>query len=69
MVFQNRIDELDFPQQQQITLNILKEYIISKSITIIEQEDLFFDGATSHDKLELAMFRYKDEYEKFASHE
>ena len=57
MVFQNRIDQLDFHQQQQTALNILREYMISKSITVIEHDDLFFGGTSSIDEPHLAIFR------------
>ena len=41
MVFQNRIDQLYFPKQQQTNQNILRDYMISKSIDVIENNDLF----------------------------
>ena len=41
MEFQNRIDQFNLPKQQQTALNILKNYIISKSITVIEHDDLY----------------------------
>ena len=36
-------------------------------ITILEQEDLFYGGATSNDEPKLAMFRYKEEAEKYVT--
>ena len=69
MVFQNRIDQLDFPQQQQTDLNILRDYIISKSIAVIEHYDLFYGDLIFNDEPDLAMFWYKNENEKFVSHE
>ena len=41
MVFQNRIDQLDFPDRQHTALNMLKYFMILKSITVIEHDDLF----------------------------
>ena len=41
MVFQNRIDKLDFPDKQHTAVDILKDFMILKSITIIEHDDLF----------------------------
>ena len=45
MDFQNSIDQLDYFNQQQTLLNNLKEYMISKSITVIEHDDLFIGNA------------------------
>ena len=56
MVFQNRIDQLDFPQQQQRDLNILRDYIISKSIAVIEHNDHFYGDLIFNDEPDLAMF-------------
>ena len=69
MVFQYRIDQLDLSQQQQTAINILRYYMISKSIAVIEHDDLFIGDAIFNDELDLAMFRYKNENEKFMSHE
>ena len=38
MVFQNRMDQLDFPKQQQTALDILRDFMILKSITVIEHD-------------------------------
>ena len=35
IVFQNRTDQLDFPKQQQIALDILREFMFLKGITVI----------------------------------
>ena len=59
MMFQNRIDQLDFPQQQQTDLNILRDYMISKSIAVIEHNDLVYGDLIFNDEPDLAMFRYK----------
>ena len=41
MVFPNRIEQLDFPDQQHTALDMLKDFMILKSITVIEHDDLF----------------------------
>ena len=68
MVFQNRIDQLDFPDKQQTALDMLRDFMILKSITVIEHDDLFFGGAIFNDDPDLAMFRYKKE-KQIVSHE
>ena len=69
MKFQNRIDQLDFSQQQQTELNILIEYMISKNIAVIEHADLYNGDLIFNDEPNLAMFWYKNENEKFMSYE
>ena len=69
MVFQNRMDQLDFPKQQQTALDILRDFMFFKGITVIKHDDLFFDDANFADKPDLAMFRYKKEDNKIVSHE
>ena len=59
MEFQNRIDQLDFPKQQQTALDILRDYMISKSIIVIEHDDLFIGDVIFNKEPDLAMFRYK----------
>ena len=61
--FQNSIDQLDFVNQQQTLLNNLKEYMISKSITVIEHDDLFIGNAIFLNKPDLAIFRYQTKNE------
>ena len=68
MVFQNRIDQLDFPDKQHTALDMLRDFMILKNITVIEHVDLFFGGAIFNDDLDFAMFRYKKET-KIVSHE
>ena len=41
MEFQNKMNQLDFSKQQQTELDILIDYMICKSIIIIEHDDLF----------------------------
>ena len=60
MEFQNKIDQLDFPKQQQTALDILRDYIISKSIIVIEHDDLFICDVIFNKEPELKMFRYKN---------
>ena len=45
MVFQNGMDLLDFPKQQQTALDMLRDFMILKSITVIEHDDLFVGDA------------------------
>ena len=41
MVFQNRSEQLDFADKQHNALNMLKDFMILKSITVIEHYDFF----------------------------
>ena len=59
MVFQNRIDQLDFPDKQHTALDMLRDFLILKSITVFEHDDLFFTGAIFNADPDLAIFRYK----------
>ena len=68
MVFKNRMDQLDHFKQQQTALNILRDFMILKSITVIEHDDLFFGNAIFNDEPDLAMFRFKKQT-KIVSHE
>ena len=49
MVFQNNIDQLDFLYQQHTALDMLKDFMILKSITVIEHDDLLFGEAIVND--------------------
>ena len=69
MVVQNKIDQLDFPDQQHTAVYMLKDFMILKIITVIEHEDFFFGEAILNDEPDLAMFRYKREDKKIVSHE
>ena len=69
IVFQNRIDQLDFPDQHHTALNMLKDFMILRSITVIEHDDLIFGEAILNDKPDLAMFRHKKEDKKIVNHE
>ena len=69
MVFQNRIDQLDFPDRQHTALDMLKDFMILKSITVIEHDDLFFGEAIFNDEPDLAMFWYKIDDKNILSHE
>ena len=69
MVFQNRIDQLDFPDKQHTALDMLKDFMILKSITVIEHDDLDFGEAIFNNEPDLAMFRFKKEDKKIVNHE
>ena len=69
MVFQKRIDQLDFPHQQHTALDMLQDFMIFKSITVIEHNDLFVDEAILNDESDLAMFRYKKVDKKIVNQE
>ena len=62
------MDLLDFPKQQQTALDMLRDFMILKSIIVIEHDDLFFGEAIFNDDPDLAMFRYK-KGKKIVSHE
>ena len=68
MVFQNRINQLDFPKQQQTALDMLKDFMILKSITVIEHDDLVFGDAIFNDEPDLSMFRFIKE-KQIVSHQ
>ena len=68
MVFQNRMDQLDFPKQQQTTLDILRDLMFLNGITVSEHDDLFFGDAIFADEPDLAIFRYKKKDKKIVSH-
>ena len=69
MLFQNRMDQLDFPKEQQTALDMLRDFMILKGIIVIEHDDLFFGDVIFNDEPDLAMFRYKTEDKKIVSHE
>ena len=60
MEFQNKIDKLDFPKHQQTALEILRDYMISKSIIVIEHDDLFIGNVIVNKEPDLVLFRYKN---------
>ena len=49
--------QLDFPKQQQTGLDILRDYMISKSIIVIEHADLFIGEIICNKEPDLEMFR------------
>ena len=57
MVFQNRIDQFDFPDKQHKALDMLRDFMILKSITVIEHDDIFVGCSIFNDDPDLAMFR------------
>ena len=60
MEFQNKMNLLDFPKQQQTALDILRDYMISKSIIVIEHDDLLIGDVIFNKEPDLEMFRYKN---------
>ena len=58
--FQNKMDQLDFPKQQQTALDMLKKYMISKSIIVIEHDDHFIGDVSFNKEPDLELFRYKN---------
>lgn len=54
------MDQLDFLIQQQIALEILRNFMILKRIIVIEYDNLFFNDAILNEEPDLAMFRYKN---------
>ena len=57
MEFQNRLEQLDFPKKQQTALNILRDYMISKNIAVIEHEDFFIGDANFNKEPDLCAKR------------
>ena len=49
MVFQYRIDQLDFSDQQHTEQYMLKNFMIFKSMTVIKHDDCFFGEAMLND--------------------
>ena len=60
MEFQNKMYQLDIPKQQQTALDILRDYMISKSINVIKYNDLFIGNIIFTKKPALTMFRYQN---------
>ena len=57
-MIQNRIEQLDFPKKQQTALDILRDFMFFKGITVIEHGDLCFADGIVADESDLTMFRY-----------
>ena len=57
-MFKNWI-EIDFSKQQQTALDMLRDFMILKSIIVTEHDDFFFGDAIFNDLLDHAMFRFK----------
>ena len=68
MVFQNRIDQLESFDKQHTALNMLKTFMILKSITAIEHDDFLVGGTIFDGDPDLEMFWYKEQQKSF-SHE
>ena len=65
--FTNKISKIDF-QQKQTSLDILKDYMYSNGITIIEHDDFVFN-ADANNEPHLHVFRFKQNDEEFVSDE
>ena len=65
MEFKNKISQIDF-QQKQTSLDILKDYMFFNGITIIEQDDFYFN-ADSNNEPHLHVFRFKQDDDEFVS--
>ena len=66
MEFKNKISQIDF-QQNQTSLHIFKDYMVSNGIKIFEHDDFIFN-ASSNNKPHLHVFRFKQDV-KFVSDE
>ena len=62
--FQKRFKNHDLSQKENARLDNLKRRMFLICITIIEHEDLCFDGAIFKEEPDIAMFRYKYEDEE-----
>ena len=62
------MDQLDIPKQQQTALDLLRDFMIFNSITVIGHDDLFFGDAIFNDEPDFSMFRYKKN-KKIVSHD
>ena len=67
MEFKNKICQIDF-QQNQALLHILNNYMFSLRITILEHND-FVVNASSNNKTNLQVFRFKQDDVEFVSDE
>ena len=65
--FKNKTSQIDF-QQKQKSLDILKDYMFSKGITIIEHDNFYFN-ANSNNEPHLHVFRFIQDDEEFVSNE
>ena len=66
MEFKNKISQINF-QQKQTSLYILKDYMFSKGIKILEHD--FYFNASSNNEPHLHVFRFKQDDVKFVSDE
>ena len=67
MKFKNKIIQTDL-QQNQTSLDILKDYMYSKGITILKHDDFFFNAGGNNEPY-LHVFRFKQNDEEFVSDE
>ena len=56
MKFKNKISQIEF-QQKQKSIDILKDYMFSNEITIIEHDDLYFNAGFNNEP-HLYVFRF-----------
>ena len=64
--FKNKIDQIDYHQDQEAGLDRLREEMLTLGISIIEHNDLFV-GANCKDEYHLSMFQFKEEDVEFVS--
>ena len=69
MEFPNKINQLNFEQNQEAALNSRREKMLTMQISIIENSDLFVRAASSNEEMHLARFRFKNDDEDFVSDE
>ena len=66
--FTNKIDKLDYNQDQKAALDRLRKEMLILGISIIEHNDLFVN-ANSNDEYHLSRFQFKEEDAEFVSSE
>ena len=69
MKCQNRIEDHDLSEQENTTLEDIRNQMLSMNITFIEHKDLLFGVTSSNDELKLVLFRYKDDDKNYVSDE
>ena len=68
MMLHKSMDKLEVLKQQKTALNILRDFMIFKSITVIEHK-VFFCSASSNHKPHFKLFRFKQIDEDFISND
>ena len=59
--FKNKIDQIDYHQDQKAALDRLREEMLTLGISIIEHNDLFV-GAKCNNEYHLSRFQFKEEF-------